>query len=389
MSSQRSLESDNASEGTDEAFDANNYSCQFAGDTLSILADTDEVKRVVINVATASLQVFQTTNEDIKILRDFDRQMSQLSLSDNANHKLVEIMQSLPPQEDCWRLYQAFKLRVHPVVPIIHLPTLEMLILEFWNDFPFAMHGDTLALLLAVTYCGLISLADDQYLDLSDTLYSSYEKLIQSYNFLADFSKSTLPRLQSYVLIGTCRASQTDPIASFGFLPSTVRIAQALKLHVENRSDSPIDLEIRRRLWWHLIYLDVEASLLSGLPNLIHSDDYTTEMPSEVRDDAMGEASMYHELNTKSPMMTAMKSRYHWALQVRTWRKIPPKDDELQNFEKTTNDLLSGMPDTKQNEGPRVYVSLQVDRAICSSPRQLLRGGKAIRNISCDHQLIK
>ena len=341
------------------------------------------------NVIGASLQLIQTTKEDIKTLRDFDRQMSQLSLSANANHELIDIMQSLPPHEDCWRLYQAFKLRVHPIVPIIHLPTLETLILEFWNDFPFAMHGDTLALLLAVTYCGLISLDEDRYFDLSDTLYSSYEKLIQSYDFPTDFSKSTLPRLQSYVLVGTCRASQTEPIASFGFLPSTVRIAQALKLHIESKSDNPIDLEIRRRLWWHLIYLDVEASLLSGLPNLIHNDDYTTEMPSEMRDDAIGGASIHHKGNTNSPMMIAMKSRYHWALQMRRWGKIAPKDDELQRFEKMINDLRLSIPDTKHNDGPRAYVSLQIDRAICSSPRQILRGEKAICNIRCDHQLIK
>ena len=315
--------------------------------------------------------------------------MSQLSLSANANHELIDIMQSLPPHEDCWRLYQAFKSRVHPVVPIIHLPTLESLIREFWNDFPFVMHGDTLALLLAVTYCGLISLADDRYFDLSESLYCSYEKLIQSYDFPTDFSKSTLPRLQSYVLVGTCRASQTEPIASFGFLPSTIRVAQALKLHIESKSDSPINLEIRRRLWWHLIYLDVEASLMSGLPNLIHSDDYTTEMPSEMRDDMIGEVSVPHKEIVKSPMMTALKSKYLWALQTRRWRKIPPKNDELEGFEKKMDDLRFSIPDTKHNNGLRVYVSLQIDRAICSSPRQILQGGKAIRNVSCDHQLMK
>ena len=315
--------------------------------------------------------------------------MSQLSLSANANPELIDIMQSLPPHEDCWRLYQAFKLRVHPVVPIIHLPTLERMILEFWNDFPFDMHGDTLALLLAVTYCGVISLADDRYFDLSNSLYSSYEKLIQSYDFPTDFSKSTLPRLQSYVLVSTCRASQTEPIASFGFLPPAVRVAQALKLHIESKSENPIGLEIRRRLWCHLIYLDVEASLLSGLPNLIHSDDYTTEMPSEMHDGMIGEGSVNHKENVKSPMMIALKSRYHWALQMRRWRKLPPKDDEFERFEKKINDLRFSIPDTKHNESLRAYVSLQIDRAICSGPRHILQGGKAIRNNNCDHQLLK
>ena len=152
--------------------------------------------------------------------------MSELSLRTGPSQDLVDIMQSLPPHEDCWQLYQAFKFRVHPVVPILHLPTLERLIRDFWVDFPFSMHGDTLALLLAVTYCGLVSLVDEQYLNLSVSLYSSYERLVRSQDFPADITKSTLPRLQSYVLINTCRASQTEPLASLGFLPSAVRVAQ-------------------------------------------------------------------------------------------------------------------------------------------------------------------
>ncbi|KAL8785105.1 MAG: hypothetical protein Q9195_008777 [Heterodermia aff. obscurata] len=111
-------------------------------------------------------------------------------------------------------------------------------------------------------------------------------------------------------------------------------------------------------------------------------------MPSDMRDDAIGETSVPHNGNIKSPMMIAMKSRFHWALQMRRWRKIPPKDDELQRFEKTINDLQFSIPDIEQNGGPRAYVSLQIDRAVCSSPRQILRGRKAIRNIGCDHQLI-
>ena len=46
VSSQGSLESGNPSEATQENLDTESYSCQFAGDTLSILNDPDEVKMV-------------------------------------------------------------------------------------------------------------------------------------------------------------------------------------------------------------------------------------------------------------------------------------------------------------------------------------------------------
>ena len=312
--------------------------------------------------------------------------MSQLSMGTDVNQDLIDIMQSLPPHDDCWRLFQAFKFRVHPIVPILHLPTLERMILDFWKGFPFSMHGDTIALLLAVTYCGLVSLADERYFDLSKTLYDSYERLMRSYEFPADFTKSTLPRLQSYVLVNTCRASQTEPIASFGFLPSTVRVAQALKLHVEGKSDGLINSELHRRLWWHLIYLDVESSLLSGLPNLIHEDDYTTKMPSELNDEAIGVVSPAIR-EPKSPMMIAVTSRWHWALYMRKWRKRPANDTEFGLFEETINDLLSSIPDTQENRGPRTYVGLHLERAICYKPQQFIRG-KSIKYIKCGDKVL-
>ncbi|KAG7007562.1 hypothetical protein G7Y79_00009g026710 [Physcia stellaris] len=369
FSSEQPLET-KGPEVTEKNEDDPDYSCQFAGDTLSILNDTDE-----------------TTNEDVKILKDFDRQMSQLDLGSNVSQYLIDIMQSLPPHDDCWRFFQAFKFRVHPVVPILHLPTLERMMLDFWKAFPFSMHGDTIALLLAVTYCGLVSLAEERYFELSTALYSSYERLMKSYDFPADFTKSTLPLLQSYVLVNTCRASQTEPIASFGFLPSTVRVAQALKLHVEGKSDSAVNSELHRRLWWHLVYLDVEASLLSGLPNLIHEDDYSTKMPSELYEQTMAGVLTSAIGDPKSPMMIAVRSRWHWARYMRKWRKRPASDMEFGLFEETINDLLSNIPDTQENSGPRGYVSLQLDRAICYKPQHFIRE-KSIKYIKCGDKVL-
>lgn len=61
---------------------------------------------------------------------------------------------------------------------------------------------------------------------------------------------------------------------------------------------------------------------------------------------------------------------------------------ELESFEQTINELLPSIPNTRQNMGPRLYVQIQVDRAICSSPRHFL-DGKAIRSIDCDHRVLR
>ena len=82
-------------------------------------------------------------------------------------------------------------------------------------------------------------------------------------------------------------------------------------MHLDKKTRNTIDLEIQRRLWWHLIYLDAEAALLTGLPILIHEDDYTTCMPSEADDSSIDRYPVSPNGNLTFPMMVAMKSRCH------------------------------------------------------------------------------
>ena len=165
-------------------------------------------------------------------------------------------------------------------------------------------------------------------------------------------------------------------------------IARALKLHIESRSKNSTDLEIQRRIWWHLIYLDVEASVMSGLPVLIHEDDYNTKMPAIV-DDVIIEALQDDlEGEQKSPRMIAMKSRLLWALQVKVWRKRPPIDKEFQDFKQKIMSLMNDISDFKQHKGTRIYIHMQLDRAVTSAAQSFLNG-KAIRSIPCDHQVLK
>lgn len=316
--------------------------------------------------------------------------MSRLNLADVPGDDLLLVLQSLPSREDYDRLYQAFKYRVHPLVPICHLPSLEQDILNFWNRGTMTASGDTLAIILSVTYCGLISINAEQHAHQARSIFDSYERLLRILSFPHDISKATVPLLQSYLLVNSCRASQIEPVSSFGFLSPAVRVAQALNLNLERQSLSSVVKEVQRRIWWHLIYMDVEAAIHSGLPNLIHDEDYTTLMPSQLDDFSITDAQSlaFEAVPVTSPMMLAVLGRWHWALQMRAWRKRRPINEEFEEFERKTRVLLSQIAPGGDNEWSRAYLQLHLPRTICSAARGFLKED-SVATIKCDHMVLR
>ncbi|PMD21461.1 hypothetical protein NA56DRAFT_703645 [Hyaloscypha hepaticicola] len=78
--------------------------------------------------------------------------------------------------------------------------------------------------------------------------------------------EASLQILQSYIIMNTFKSSHLSPYSAFGFLPETIRFAQSLRLHVDKNTRDPMDRELRRRIWGHLLFLDVESTIATGLP---------------------------------------------------------------------------------------------------------------------------
>ena len=341
-------------------------------------------------LSTETTEDSQTTKADIELICQFDRQMSRLNLGDVAPEDLLPILASLPAYEYCIRLYEFFEACVHPVVPICHIPSLKQTLTGFWADYSFTTSVDTVALILSVIYAALVSSPDKRGVEVAVPVYKSYDSLLRKMDFPNETSKVTVPLLQSYLLVHTCKASQIEPLRSFGFLPPAVRVAQSLKLHMERKSNSEIEAEVRRRIWWHLIYLDIEATLVSGLPILIHEDDYSTQMPCQLDDDSIMEkpGMLSHHSRASSPMMISMQGRWHWAFRTRIWRRQKPTTDELGQFKQQIMRLSHELEQAGEDLWARSYLQLQCDRVIVSAARGFMNG-KSIGNVDCEHQVLR
>ncbi|KAE8312831.1 hypothetical protein BDV41DRAFT_588516 [Aspergillus transmontanensis] len=97
---------------------------------------------------------------------------------------------------------------------------------------------------------------------------------------------SSLQGLILYLLYLQMTSQHSLAIRTCGMI---VRLAQSLGLHRHTRrfKHSPGESELRRRLWWSVYVLDVQSSILYGLPRNIQAADTDTDLPTNTDYDDM------------------------------------------------------------------------------------------------------
>jgi len=276
----------------------------------------------------------------------------------------------MPSRETCRPFFENFLANIFPIVPVCNPRALRQQYGDFWSNLRPSSSAESLALILAVLYTGAAnsSVAD---IESCSTLLRFWEKIFNTIDFAGYHARNvtaSLNILQSYIIMNTFRASHLSPYSAFGFLPTTIRFAQSLRLHAEKKTGDAVCLETRRRLWWHLLFLDVESTIATGLPPIIHRSRYTTQLPScPSKKDSNLQGISPSDLEDFSPITIAMQGHYEWTNRMQTWFEILPSQDEVTEFKALITNLLNLIPDTEQaeNEWARTYLKMQIDRAYC------------------------
>lgn len=219
------------------------------------------------------------------------------------------ILKSLPNKSFANHLYKSFLHGVHPVMPLLHAPTFDEDYQHFWGWYPDNQHQfpdskltenpTFLPLLMAVLYAGAISMSSKTINKLTggewtkETLSSRLYAATMSALAACAFPRSpTVYSLISFLIVQTCLIREEEPLTSCSFVGMAMRVAQSMGLHRDGSlfELSEVECEVRRRVWWHIMYLDVQGAIATGLPPLGGSGDdlYDTKMVSELRDEYIG-----------------------------------------------------------------------------------------------------
>ena len=110
--------------------------------------------------------------------------------------------------------------------------------------------------------------------------------------------KATLPSLTAYIILLTVPNREEEPLQSSLYLSLAIRVAQSLGLHrnPELRKAGPSEIELRKRLWWHLVHLDTSSAVSNALPPQIQTEMFDVPMCTEVKDELLiGEAGKEYQ----------------------------------------------------------------------------------------------
>nr|POE87925.1 putative transcriptional regulatory protein [Quercus suber] len=207
-----------------------------------------------------------------------------------------------PPRERCDILIEAYIKGYHPIVPIIHVPSFRKRYDEFWIalETPSARSTASLpfaALIAALAYGGLVACPDClDFLggpqELAKDRVNALHKLVVRALRIASFPRApTLDTYRAYLICQMSCLRSEEPLTCVAFVGLALRVGTMLGLHKDPShfpGIPPIEAEVRRRVWWTLVYTDTQVAVASGLPPVIELSSWDVREVSELKEEYIG-----------------------------------------------------------------------------------------------------
>jgi hypothetical protein len=226
---------------------------------------------------------------------------------------------SLPPKHVCDALLQCFFLCVHPLLLLIHAPTLAArygqlrarLLGEHGNIVPptlSTLDAGFVALLWGVMYAGAVASAGMSFaastkvpdtLAFRDHLFNAFGSAMKASSFPEAPTLDTL--VAALIVQSGLGREDMYQLRTAQIVGTCIRAAQQLGLHREasRKGLGEVNSELGRRIWWHLVELDVQSAVVAGSELQAARDEGSsdTRIPNEFLED---ENVLAGESTTKS-----------------------------------------------------------------------------------------
>ncbi|KAJ0122613.1 all development altered-3 [Diaporthe amygdali] len=187
-----------------------------------------------------------------------------------------------------WQVYQE---NVDPIVKVLHVPTVENLVKETRKNLDSLTPGNE-ALMFAIYFAAITSMDEE---DTKKNFGVDRPRLISQYRFALEQSlakaeflvSSEMVVLQAFILFLVLVRRHDDTRVSWTLTGLAVRMGQSMGLHRDGTSFpglTPLEIEMRRRLFWALCILDLRAAEDQGTDLTIIDRTFDTEFPLNIND---------------------------------------------------------------------------------------------------------
>lgn len=189
----------------------------------------------------------------------------------------------------------------HPLIPLVHVPSFSTEYEQFWSKLEDQVRSRSslmsfTALFMSLLYAG--SVVGGDYLSpnlpgytQADTVPKLYQLTVRALKLARFPYAPTLDTLRAYLILKSITMREEEPLSCIAFVGLSLRVANMLGLHKDPKHFPQFDLvegEVRRRVWWQLVHIDVCVAVAAGLPPLIDLQSWDVQPLSEVKDELIG-----------------------------------------------------------------------------------------------------
>ncbi|TAQ90122.1 hypothetical protein B7494_g1582 [Chlorociboria aeruginascens] len=232
---------------------------------------------------------------------------------------LPSILELLPSRVVCDEYVSTYFKSFEKCMRILHFPSFMDECQRFWaSEESLRQRFNSLAPQLAVIVATIHAWEDgsasrDEKAIKPDVLCDSVEAWLDNLAGRRQLTMATLRTRALLILAQQVRAIQADEI--WKATGKLLRSAMTAGLHRDPSEFSEISIfegELRRRLWMTIVEMDLEASLIYGMPIMIRDYDFTCNTPSNVDDLELFESMT--ELPLSKPLAESTNSTFQIAL---------------------------------------------------------------------------
>ncbi|TAQ91572.1 hypothetical protein B7494_g3 [Chlorociboria aeruginascens] len=300
--------------------------------------------------------------------------------------------------------WQTFLENVNPLSKILHTQTMNKVIKEVQSNLD-SLSPSTEALMFAIYFATITSMdleevsnyaiyaiesLVDSKLEVRINFGVTKFELLKKYRFgveqalakAAFLSTKEIVTVQAFVLFLLCVRRNDDTRFVWSLTGLAVRIAQSLGLHRDGKKFglTPFDTEMRRRLWWQIVVLDVRASEDYGSEPSIFDHTWDCEFPLSVNDEELDPDTTEEPSPRKGVSeMTFCLVRYEICAMTRQISFVPPGGVDqhgppaptalpIEEKEKIIQDCAKKLEENYlqycDNAGPLCWVAATVARLI-------------------------
>lgn len=194
----------------------------------------------------------------------------------------------LPPGH-ITQLWQAYIQNIDPIMKIFHVPTVQHTVLGQLSRPALAANEE--ALMSAIYLISAVSLDDDEcrssLQECRDELVRRFRRETEDALSAAGFvTTSDITVLQAFVLYLVALRSLGETPTVWAMSGLAIRIAGTIGLARDGSvlGLPPFECEMRRRLWWAIVYLDARTAELVGQDGDLLVQNYDVRPPSNMND---------------------------------------------------------------------------------------------------------